>query len=230
VVNYVEVTEQRTRAFTQAANAPGVLSLPVLSCPGWTVADLVEHLGKVQIWWTWVLRGNGEKPPRDQLKPLQTPSPDLLTWWQEHSEDFLATLRTTPADTETWCWWNTKELDTANAVAWRQMHEVVIHLWDLETAVSTPSPITAEIAADGINEFIARMLPVTAQEALQLQASDINRTWTLAPNLDQPATTTITASAEQLDLLLWRRIPLDNLTITGDPALATAFLTWADLN
>jgi hypothetical protein len=37
-------------------------------------------------------------------------------------------------------------------------------------------------------------------------------------------------SAEQLDLLLWRRIPLAEVSVTGDKALAAAFLAWPDLD
>ncbi|HEY3608619.1 MAG TPA: maleylpyruvate isomerase family mycothiol-dependent enzyme, partial [Pseudonocardiaceae bacterium] len=155
-VDHVEVTALSSGAFTEVVSAPGALGVPVPSCPEWTVADLVRHLGEVQGWWTLALRGNGSKP---NTADLSTPGPDLLSWWRQCSGEFLTTLRATPTDAPAWCWWNDAQRDTAGAVAWRQAHEAVVHLWDAQAALGAQTPIGAEVAADGVDEFVARMLP-----------------------------------------------------------------------
>jgi uncharacterized protein (TIGR03083 family) len=241
-IDHVELTEVCTAAFTAAVSTAGALERPVPSCPGWTVADAVAHLGAVQAWWTLVLRCGGDMPATAEATALRTPGPDLLDWWRTRSTDFLATLRATPPDTPAWCWWNADRLDRAAAVAWRQAQEAVVHLWDVRNAVGAPTTIDADVAADGVLEFGTRMLPAKGWDgpagALRLHAVDVDRTWTFAQDGDvprlvddpgRPAAATISGTAQQLDLLLWRRVELRGLDVAGDPALATAFLAWPSL-
>jgi uncharacterized protein (TIGR03083 family) len=223
-VDHVEVTALSSGAFTEVVSTPGALGVAVPSCPGWTVADLVQHLGQVQDWWALALRGNGSRPRADDLS---APGADLLSWWRQRSDDFLTTLRATPADAPAWCWWNEAQRDTAGVVAWRQAHEAVVHLWDAQSALGTPDPISEEVAADGVDEFVARMLPASGWEGvLRLRTDD--RVWTFDRGAQSRATT-ISGSAEQLYLMLWRRTPLHDLTVVGDGELATAFLAWPNL-
>ncbi|HEX3782426.1 MAG TPA: maleylpyruvate isomerase family mycothiol-dependent enzyme [Pseudonocardiaceae bacterium] len=229
----VELIEANNRAFTAAVRTPGALRGPVPSCPGWTVADLVEHLGQVQTWWRYALLGNGRRPnEHPEFDADSKPDGDLLGWWLRRSTEFVDTLRAAPADGRYWCWWNSAQLDTARALAWRQLHESVVHGWDAATAVGAANSIDAEVAADGVEEFLTRFVPTDGWQGpagtIVLRADDLGREWARTPGTDG-ARTVLRGSAEQLDLLLWRRIPLTEVTVAGDEALATAFLGWPRL-
>jgi uncharacterized protein (TIGR03083 family) len=236
VIDRIAVTEIHTHRFTAAAARPGALPLPVAGCPGWTVADLVRHLGEVQIWWRAALLAGGAAPDEQSVRPLRAPGSDLLGWFRERSAAFLATLRATPPAAPVWCWWNDRRQDTAAAAAWRQAHEAVVHRWDAEAALGTPTPIDPAVAADGIDEFAARMLPSIGWDGpsgvLELRAVDSDRVWTFTPGRaaepwPRPVSATVTGPAESLYLMLWRRLPLGR--VVGDRRLAAAFLDWAQL-
>lgn len=239
LIDPVEVTTANTQAFTRAVSVPGALDLPVPTCPGWTVAHLVVHLGHVQSWWNAAIRAGGANPePVDRSLP-GSPG-EVLGWWRQRSAEFLNTLHALPPDARCWCWWNAEQQDTVAAAAWRQAHEIVIHRWDAERALGEPNPIDPDVAEDGIDEFCARMLPADGWRGpvgtLRLSSSDTGRVWTFAqvhgrrlPFPEDTATGSITGTAEELDLLLWGRITLHDVAVSGDTELATAFLSWPNL-
>src|SRR4051812_22455359 len=111
-IDYIELAEAGSHRFTEAGSAPGALVVQVPSCPGWTIADLVGHLGEVQAWWTAAITGHGHRPDSATLEPHPASGPDLISWWRDTSDRFLKTLRTTSPAATSWCWWNESERDT----------------------------------------------------------------------------------------------------------------------
>jgi Mycothiol maleylpyruvate isomerase N-terminal domain len=79
-IDHIAVIAEQSAAFTDAVTRPGALDLPISSCPGWTVADLVYHLGEVQAFWTLVVRAGGELPDEDQERAARDYDDDLLGW------------------------------------------------------------------------------------------------------------------------------------------------------
>lgn len=101
-----------------------------------------------------------------------------------------------------------------------QAHEVTVHRWDIEVACGTPTPIEAPFAADGVDELLhcytARYRPHLLDRPLTLSCRDEESGWSLTPagggrvNVERRADQTgadVEASAENLYLLLWRRLP-----------------------
>jgi uncharacterized protein (TIGR03083 family) len=240
-VDHVDVAERWSNAFTEAVSGEGALDRVVPSCPGWTVGDLVEHLAEVQAWWMLVLQARGALPDEGVAQIAARTGEDRVAGWREISARYVATQRETSPDTGVWCWWNDARRDTAAGIAWRQAHEAVVHCWDAQNAVGTAEPIDADVAADGVDEFVARYLNGAewsqASAVVEFRAVDVGGRWSISTEGGKPhlvdggtADCVVSGRAEQLYLLLWRRLPLDGLGVKGDRSVAAALVTWSDLS
>jgi uncharacterized protein (TIGR03083 family) len=136
----------------------------VPACPGWTVADVLGHLGTIHRFVPgWIAAGR-----RPTLRP-QPPADaaDLLRWFGQGWRTLHDLLDARPADTPTATWspWD------ATAGFWRRRmaHETAIHALDIAQAVSAKRPLSAkglagngavpwsvpdDIALDGIDEVV----------------------------------------------------------------------------
>ncbi len=251
-IDHISAIAEQNAAFTAAVSAPGALDRQVPSCPGWTVADLVFHLGEVQAFWTLVLRAGGGLPSDADEAAAKDPGDDLLGWWRSSSAGLVEQLKGMDPTAPSWCWWNPSNSSDAAGVAWRQAHEAVVHRWDAEAAVGDVRPIDPALAADGVDEFVARYLVgghwSGPSGVVLLRPTDVDSAWRfgcgsasldpdggpfrLPDDHDGPPvpTTIVSGTAEQLDLLLWRRIDADPAHIDGDAALLDAFLAWPSLD
>jgi uncharacterized protein (TIGR03083 family) len=120
----------------------------------------------------------------------------------------------------------------------RQAHETAIHRWDAQLASGSPDPIDAELAIDGIDEVLT-MIPMRPMgepptgegETIQLRCTDRDAEWlvyllpetiTFEPG-HAKADVAARASASDLLLLLWGRVPLDAVEVQGDAGVLTRF-------
>jgi uncharacterized protein (TIGR03083 family) len=242
-INHLAVVEEYGESFTEAV--AGNLGAPVPSCPGWTVDDLVAHLAEVQAWWTAVVLAKGAYPDEVAARRAADTGPDRVEGWREISARYVAVqedyLRVAGPDAPVWVWWNDEERDTAAALVSRQAHEAVVHCWDAQRAVGAVKSIPAELAADGVDEFLQRFLNGKEWEGgpvvLELAATDTGATWLLGTDGSaRPARLAegspdvrVSGTAEQLYLLLWRRLAVEDVTVTGDRAKVDALLGWPKL-
>lgn len=202
-----------------ASVAPEVLDRRVPGCPEWTVRRLVEHLGGVYSWATMVVQTGGERPSSPRAKP---PSGDdeLMGWFTDLLQRVEEELRGRDPAAPAWTF-----TGGVGDVAWwrrRQAQETAVHRWDVEAAAGHPTPIPAELAADGVDEFLTVFLPGFLERrpvgdlrgTLHLHATDTPGEWWL--DLDSPraparrehakADTAIRGPASGLDLFLWNRL------------------------
>jgi uncharacterized protein (TIGR03083 family) len=99
--------------------------------------------------------------------------------------------------------------------------ETLIHRWDAEHAVGTPHPFDAELAGEGVAEVFDTMAPRQIvrgrarppESALRLEATDTGSVWTYGPGAP---VATLTATAEQLLLLMWGRMPASDSVFAWD--------------
>jgi uncharacterized protein (TIGR03083 family) len=219
------------------------LDAPVVACGDWRLRELGAHLGNVHRW-TGAIVATGERC-REEFAP--EPGADLAEWYAAGAASLLATLR--EADPASRCW-HFAGADKVKAFWFRrQTHEVAVHLFDARRAAGIEQDIDPLIAADGVDEVLAAMLPRVRRwhetpplpEPLLLQASDTGHAWLLRPadgdgespavqptnGTDGAPAVTAEASAEDLLLLMWKRRALDetDLRITGGETVAKAFLT-----
>jgi uncharacterized protein (TIGR03083 family) len=188
--------------------ASAELTEPVAACPGWTVRELVEHLGSVHRWAADIVR-TGAPSPLDEEHGIE----DLASWFAEGAAGLIDALAT--ADPASSCWTFTSAR-TRGFWLRRQALETVVHRWDAERALGEPGEIAPTLAADGVSEVVDLMtprqiklermppLPVT----VELHATDTGDDWLLG---DGSPDGRVEATAETLLLLLWHRVD------PGDP-------------
>jgi uncharacterized protein (TIGR03083 family) len=165
-------------AIRRAAEADTAPVVP--SCPDWSAADLVLHLGAVHRFVRRVLTaGTTEPPSRDDLSHLELPAdttgwpepgrpaekpftgpvaPGLIDWFAEGAARLAQVFAETPADTPVWSY-----TPTGTAAFWLRVQciEVSVHRWDAERALGEPGgPIDAELAADAIAQNFEEMAKV----------------------------------------------------------------------
>jgi uncharacterized protein (TIGR03083 family) len=131
-------------------------TMPVPSCPGWTVADLVKHHGMSHRRVEHVVRHRAQEPVWSRgLEPgLPDDQADYPAWLAAGAGPLLATLWA--ADPETPMWTNGAD-QHARYWARRILYEAVVHRADAELTMGRKPDIDAETAVDGIDEFLTNL-------------------------------------------------------------------------
>ncbi len=214
------VTHLRDLSEHMALDAARDLVAPVEHCPGWTVADLVRHIGDVQWFWSEIV----ERRVQDRAEMADVPRPsasdkeDPLAYFRSNTARLCEALGSVGDDLTMWTWH--EPLQNAWFVKRRQLIEVAIHGWDARNAVGDPRPILHDVAVLGIHEFVEVMTGDLHDDhptppPLHLSVSDADFTATMFASHDGHALT-LPGPASGMLLTLWGR------TRPGDDAVATA--------
>lgn len=151
--------DERSAAFRAAVAAAPTLDVPVPSCPGWTLFDLVRHLGEGRRKWAAVVAaGPAPAPPPRPMWESAVPREleALLAWSAESTRQMVEALREAGPDRGCWTWWEGSESPpTCGAAARHQVQEVAVHTWDAQLALGSPRPLPDEVALDGVDEFLS---------------------------------------------------------------------------
>lgn len=209
-----------TREFTEVLKTAD-LTAPVPSCPGWTLADLGNHVREVHLWAVHAVAegnpgGTSEPVSPQQLAEAYPRSAHRLVDVLEAAEDD-APVWTFGADRTVAFWWR------------RQTHETALHLYDALMSQRNPVPWVIEpwLAWDGVDEvatlFYPRQLRLGRSEPLTnrlvLTATDVDRTTSIGEG--EPVE--LTGTAADLLLTLWKRTPATDAEVTT--LLASASIT-----
>ena len=229
----------------RAVAVPDTLASPVPSCPGWTMRDLVGHLGNVYARLQGIVARASLSPPEEPLRAGGHPEGDeVLPWFDERYTALAGTLREADGDSPAWNWAPAPK----NAAFWfrRAAHETAVHRWDAQVAVALPEPIEDKLAADGVSEVLDAWLPagrrkgpVDLEGLVHLEAADTGDEWYVrlrgeriavldAPSVDPEEKTVATRAmgpASDVELALYGRVPFEVLRIEGDPALLEGLRT-----
>lgn len=210
----------------------------VPSCPDWSVADLVWHLGEVQWFWGTDVELRASDPgPIEATKPARPEGyEELVAWGRAQAERMIHLLATTSDDVPVWTWALAEGDHNVGFVRRHQVQEAAVHRWDLEHAsTGAPAAIDAEAAADAVDEILAVTLPwgVRADKPLpgtvHLHCTDVDGEWfiTAAGAVERAhakGDVAVRGSASDLLLGLYGRIPLGDLDVIGDAPLARELL------
>ncbi|MEU1900964.1 maleylpyruvate isomerase family mycothiol-dependent enzyme [Nocardiopsis dassonvillei] len=229
--HYISALRENGAALADAAE--GNLGHPVPSCSGWNVADLVWHTGEVHRFWLAIAVGD-ISGPQDYTEPDRPADDDLLGWYRDGLEETARALSGVDPSAERWTWAPQKN---AGFIQRRMAQETLVHAWDARNAVGQALELPADLAADGVDEFLAFMLalgsgpPEGFDAVVCLRAADSGRAWTVDPSAgtwrtrpvaEDGATTTVEGAASDLLLLLWGRTDTSRVRVDGDgDALAT---------
>lgn len=226
-----------------AMQAGETASVP--SCPGWTTADLVHHVGEA-LRWARLSVPRGVTTVPEPLVELPRPSwPAALDALRTEFAATIETLDAVDAELPAWNW----APQAKKAAFWQRRiaHEVAVHRWDVELAAGIPTPIEAKLAADGVNEVFDSFLPAGRRRqpselhgVVHLNATDAGYEWfvrlrgsgialldtgTILDTDDHHPRAAATATASDLLLMLWGRLQPEILDITGDARLVAALQT-----
>jgi uncharacterized protein (TIGR03083 family) len=240
----LDVISADSAALVAAARIAGP-GAPVLACPGWDVADLVWHVGEVQDFWEYVVRervldpGTYVQPARptaDVDDPAASDLEAVIRFAQVRAAALGETLAAAGSAGPVWTWAGPQD---SAWVARRMAHEVAIHRVDAEQAAGREHRLPADLAADGIDEFLTYLWPVAPAGSpplggsVHLHCSDVDGEWTVSPDGagghsvaggHAKGDAALRGAASDLLLVLWRRAPLDAVTVFGDELLARAFV------
>jgi len=218
----------------------------VPSCPGWTVADLTEHLTVLLHWVREVATRGSTDRPAERVPPEPRPAwPEALQGLQRELAATHAALEAADAAAPAWNWAPQPKV----AAFWqrRMAHEISVHRWDAENALGRATPVEAKLAADGVNEVLDTYLPAGRRRGptdlhgvVHLIATDASYDWfvrlrgtgialldigTFFDSGDHHQVAEASGTASELLLTLWGRRPADTLTVTGDSRLISALTT-----
>ena len=199
----------------------------VPSCPGWSMRDLVEHLGAVHRWARdAIVLGR----PNDMEEPAV--GDDLVDWFAAGAGELLALLRASDPAAQAWTFGPHPR--TVSFWDRRQALEISLHLWDARNASGAPNLLDAELAADGVAEVVEIMYPRQVRlnriaplpYAIKIVVAGDPQTQHVlgGSGSDPKPVATLTGPAPDLLLVLWGRGDRDRLAVTGDGAAVTPML------
>jgi uncharacterized protein (TIGR03083 family) len=216
------------------------LGQAVPTCPGWSVAEVIRHVGGAHRWCISVLEGGVASSSRPVGEPAVDET-ELVSWFRDGLDELLRRLRATLPDAPTWTpvpsgtagWWTRK-----------MVVETALHRWDAEAALARSTramvePVPTSVAADGIDEYVDDFVMGLVARAnadrpfgrIGLAATEGPMRWSVdlgkGPGAGEggsraaAGTTKVEGSASNLLLWLWNRLPrpLESLVVTGDPSV-----------
>jgi len=225
-----------------AAAERGDGSESVPACPGWSLHDLVAHVGVVHQWALEALGGRGRPPSTSKdelLGRVPRSSPTLSSWYLEQNEALVQALRRVDPEAEIWTLWPDTTVG-ATVGARRQAHETAVHRCDAQQATGTATAFDATLASDGIDELLTMAAlshrPWRDRDHVRMgvHASDTGAAWVLdvrgrgrsLERAEGPADTRLEGGAGEVFTFLWNRPVQPPPRRSGDTGL---WDTWADL-
>jgi uncharacterized protein (TIGR03083 family) len=248
LADYIDAVEIEGKAFAATAEA-GDLTAAIPACDGWTMRELVRHLGMIHLW----AAANIAFPHDDWLDVEELPDlvqfwpalahggeyPDddeLVAWYRTTLANLVEVLRAAPADHQ--CFSFLPAPTPVTMWARRQASEIAIHRADAEAARGLTSAFRPDFAADMLDELLSGFAPrpgnqpgIVSPMVIHVHATDVDEHWylTLAPDgiTTEPdgdrADLTASAPAGDLYLLFWNREPSSDVGLDGD---ASVMDTW----
>jgi uncharacterized protein (TIGR03083 family) len=244
----IALIEDRSAALREGAAQAG-LAAQVPGCPDWTVADLVAHLGGVQLFWAAVVTaGPAEGPPGDDVIGDREPHGDLLDWSAAATARLTATLADAGPNRICWTWWEEFDMapNTSEAVARHQVQEAAVHAFDAQQAGGDEQPLPDSVAADGVSEYITVELPTNGpwpyEPATVILETGPGGKWLLDLGTHGvhvlegdvhghvKPTAVVTADPSDMVLAFYRRATAHDLQIDGDAELVPQLINWPILD
>jgi uncharacterized protein (TIGR03083 family) len=246
---YCDALEAEVARFVDIVRG-GDPATPVPTCPDWSLADLMSHLGGVHRWASHhVAVGARARVSYKEIGITPPEEPERLADWVEAGgEPMLETFRAGDPDSPVWGWGGDRHVRF-----WprRLVYETVVHGADAAFAVGVEPEIDPAVAADGIDELLSN-LPQAAYfaprldqlrgdgETIGLRSTDNDDSWTVRL---LPAgfawdwstgTCDVTVDGSNVDLLLlvYGRLPAtdpERFVRYGDEQLLDRFIAGASL-
>ena len=170
------------------------LATPVPSCPGWDLAELTRHQGRVHRWAEWHVRHLAQE--RRSSDDLEITVPDdtaaLADWLAAGGAQIVDTLQRCDPDAVMWAWGADQH---ARFWSRRQVHDTLVHRADAQLALGAIPAMNPALAIDAIDELFdnlpsaAYFAPNVANlrgdgETIHLHCTDSDGEWMIRLNAD----------------------------------------------
>jgi uncharacterized protein (TIGR03083 family) len=149
----------------------GDLERPVPTCPGWTFRQLATHLGRGHRWAAQIVATRATTPiPMREVADGKLPQDPAqhASWLNVGAGQVIEAVTAAGSDLV----WTLAGIGPATFWARRRAHEAAVHLADAQLAAGLDVDLAPEFAADGVDEWLARIAVGTADPA-GAQASDL---------------------------------------------------------
>ncbi|MBB5933248.1 maleylpyruvate isomerase family mycothiol-dependent enzyme [Streptomyces zagrosensis] len=235
-----------------ATIADADLSVKVPTCPEWTLAELLRHVGRAQRWAEYLVSTRATEYVADERPESAAPEGDdpqaMAAWLADGAARFAATLSEAGPDAPVWTW-----APEQSPAFWarRMTHETAIHRADAAATTGAAYTVDPEIAADAIDEWLeiisnplaVEYNPKLAElrgkgETIHLYATDapaeLAAHWVIELVADGirwsrakgEATVTVRGPLTDLLRVFYRRLPVstDRVEISGDRSVLDFWL------
>ena len=131
---------------------------PIPTCPGWTMRQLMRHVGRAHRWAAEIIRTKADVSLDPRSVPDGRPPDDTegaLAWLLSGPEVLLDAVTHVGGSDVT-----VATFDGPHPALWwvrRLLHESTVHRADAVIAAAQRYELTAELAADGIDEWLGRL-------------------------------------------------------------------------
>ena len=211
------------------------LSVPVPTCPDWTLDQLMRHVGRGDRWCARIVAERSMQPidPREVPGGKPPADPDeAIAWLHDCARMLIAAVEESGPQTPVWTF-----LGPRPAEWWirRRLHETAVHRADAALARGVDFVIEPLAAADAVTEYLERVViraaeavaagadaPLGENQSVHLHATDVDHgEWTISAAADgiavdrghDHATVALKGPARDILLALVRRADTDRLSL-----------------
>jgi uncharacterized protein (TIGR03083 family) len=230
----MELRDQTTAFAEVVAGVPA--DTPVPTCAEWRLRDLVGHIGQAPRWAAENIRSGVPTAPPDPRDADPGPASQWTDWLLAGADELLAAVGA--SDSPVWT------LVGPRPAQWwvrRLFADLVVHTADAALTAGVTYRVPAAWAADTISEGLELLatpelatFPGSREGTIALRPSTgdgwlitrlaTGHTW--VPG-GAEADVTLRGSAQDLLLVLMRRLPLDQVSVSGDRGLVEELLTYS---
>lgn len=231
---HLDTIRDESARLVAAAEAAG-LDTVVPSCPDWTVADLLGHVGRIQRWQADIVARRVQEAEFSFADPPTDPAV-LVSWVEDATALVLEVFAAAPPDEVVWTF-----LGPGSPTFWirRQAQEVALHRVDADLAAGRAPALDGALARDGIDEFLDVVVQFRARdrmtgtgETVHLHRTDGDGEWLVRLTPDGPeierthAKGDVAARGSASDLLLAirGRVEPSALELFGDESVLLRFI------
>jgi len=183
-VDYLTAFIEENRAFSDLFRDLDHLddSLPVPTCPGWSLQQLFRHVGRGDRWAARIVHDRVDHflDPRSVEGGKPPPEPaDAISWLHGGAQRLVDAVELSGAETPVWTFLGSRP---ANWWIRRRLHETAVHRADAAIALGSDFTLQPDVAADAITEWLERVeiqagadgaaLPLEVGSTLHLHATD----------------------------------------------------------